>query len=120
MRAVALPPGRAEIEARFGLLEDGPRIVGAIVAALAAILLRHRGHQLAADRPRLGERHALLDRHGRVFPRRRVVFPAARPAWAGAGWRQSLEQRVGEEAVQPGALRVAERRVGRDDLRRRS
>ena len=60
----------AEVKPWFGLLEDGARVVGAIVTALSAILLRHGGHQPVADRPGRGERHALLDRHRGVFPRR--------------------------------------------------
>ena len=63
----------AKIETLLRLREQSRRIVLAIVAALAAILLRHRRHQPARQRPPLGERHAIRQRHRRIVPGCAVV-----------------------------------------------
>jgi hypothetical protein len=64
----------AEIEPLFGLQKQRVRIVFAIVTALAAILLRHCRHQLAAKRARFGKLHAVGHRHGLVVPWRFAVI----------------------------------------------
>jgi hypothetical protein len=106
--------GLAKVQALFALEEDGIGVVRAVVAALAAILLRHGGHQLLRLGLVLGEVHAVGDRHRRVVPGRVVVVgepgtggrslarrEGGRPLDGGA------EQR-GEVARQPGALVGAE------------
>jgi hypothetical protein len=67
----------AQIEPRFGLVGNHLGIVMAVVAALAAILLRHRRHHLAADRTALSKFHAFGDRHGLVVPRRFAIIAIA-------------------------------------------
>ena len=112
----------AQVQPLFFLRDDEVRIVLAIVAALAAVLLRHRGHHLAPQRLAFGELHALGERHGLVVPRRlAVVGVAERVGGAGhqrgvllgreRGHARAVERdEAGEEAVQPGALLVRERR----------
>ena len=72
-----LAAGDAEIEPRLALAGDRFGIVMAVVAALAAILLRHRRHELAPQRPAFGELHAIGDRHGLVVPGRLAVVAIA-------------------------------------------
>ena len=70
MRAVSLPPGTHRFS-RSSLPEtDRTGIVLAVVAALAAILLRHRRHHAPAQRPAFGKLHALGHRQGLVVPGR--------------------------------------------------
>ena len=117
----------AEIEARLGLLGDGAGVVLAIVAALAAILLAHRRHHAPPQRPPLGQRHALIERHGRIVPGRLIVIavrgrrirpcrqldrPRRRQRGAGID-----RQKAGEEAVEPGTLLGAEGRRFRNERR---
>ena len=63
-----LAAGDAEIEPCLALVRDRIRIVVAIIAALAAVLLRHRGHHPPPQRTAVGELHAVCDRHGLVVP----------------------------------------------------
>ena len=84
-----LAAGDAEIEARFGLAGDRVGIVVAIIAALAAILLRHRRHHAPPQRPAFGKLHAIGDRHGLVVPRRFAVVAIA----AGLKHRRALLRR---------------------------
>ena len=64
----------AQVQPLFFLAEQRIRIVLAVVAALAAVLLAHRRHHAAGQRPALGELHALGERHGLVVPGRAVVL----------------------------------------------
>ena len=73
-----LAAGHAQIQARFRLARDGLGIVVAVIAALAAILLRHRRHHAPAHRASFGELHAVGDRHGLVVPGRLAVVTVAR------------------------------------------
>jgi hypothetical protein len=81
----------------------------AVVTALAAILLRHRRHHPAPQRPPFGERHALRQRHGLVMPRRFAVIAVAggflhhRGALLRRQRRDGAIKRhqPGEESVQP-------------------
>jgi hypothetical protein len=49
------------------------RIVFAVVAALATILLRHRCHHAPAQRLAIGKVHALSERQGLVVPGRAAI-----------------------------------------------
>ena len=120
MRLVSLPPGTHRLSLVSVPVGDGLGIGLAQVAALAAVLLRHGGEQAARQRLAVGELHALGDRHGGIVPGRAVVLgrPAPwrqRPACApssGVGAGLGVErQQAGEEAVEPGALLVGERRA---------
>ena len=118
-----LAAGDAEIETRLGLAGDRLRIVVAIVAALAAILLRHRRHHAPAQRTAFGELHAVGNRHGLVVPRRFAVVAiagrpcnTAPPSSAESGVEPSSESIPTKKAVQPGALRLGERRARRNDF----
>src|SRR6202011_4065803 len=53
----------AQVEPFLFLQKDRVGIVLAVVAALAAVLLAHGGHQAPAQRPPLRELHALGERH---------------------------------------------------------
>ena len=113
-----LAAGNAEIEPRLAFARDRFRIVVAVIAALAAILLRHRRHHAPAQRAAFGEFHAVGDRHGLVVPRRFAVVAIAggplhhRRALLRRQRRGTIGgQQTGEEAVQPGALRFGERRA---------
>ena len=99
----------AQVQALLGLEEEGVGIVGAVVAALAAILLGHGGHQLLRLRALLGQRHAVVEGHRRVVPGRVAVVGERRPAGrlARRQRRRALDRRPeqgGEVARQPGAL----------------
>ena len=117
-----LAAGGAEVEARLGLQKDRVGVIGAIVAALAAVLLRHGGHQARRERPVRRHRHALGRRHGRIVPGSLVVGGEDR-AGRGRGTRQvqphacragqgfgrgDRPQRRGEEAGEPAPLLVGE------------
>ena len=116
----------AEIEPLFGLVENRVGVVLAVVAALAAILLRHRRHHAARQRLAVGELHAIGERHRRVVPRRAVVVVGGRPnatpgtscaaSSADSGVTPSQAEQAGEQAVQPGALLRRERRVLRQEI----
>ena len=117
-----LAAGLAEVQTRFALEEDGVGVVGAVVAALAAILLRHRRHELLRLRPGLGHLHALGDRQRRVVPGRVVVVGELLPAAGHLGRADrggALHRRTekgGEVARQPRALVGGERSVlGNED-----
>jgi hypothetical protein len=118
-----LAAGDAQIEARFGPVRNSVRIVVAIVAALAAILLRHRRHHAPAQRAALRKLHAIGDRHGLVVPGRLAVIAIAGRALQNSGallrrqWRRTAcRQQAGKEAVEPGALGFREWRAGGNDL----
>ena len=113
----------AQVQPLFFLRDDEVGIVLAIVAALAAILLRHRGHHAPPQRPAFGERHALGERQasGRATAHRRCR--CRRTRWSRArhqrgallgrerGDARAVERdQAGEEAVQPRALLGRERR----------
>jgi hypothetical protein len=72
-----LAAGDAQIETRLRFAGDGVGVVVAIIAALAAILLRHRRHHAPAQRAAFGEFHAVGNRHGLVVPRRFAVVAIA-------------------------------------------
>ena len=115
-----LAAGHAEVEAGLHAEEQRVGVVLAGVAALAAVLLRHRRHHPAAQRPARGKRHPFRDRHGLVVPGRRAVVTVGERVGAavgvqagpGGGRRRAVvAQQPGEEAVQPGALLRRERRI---------
>jgi hypothetical protein len=62
----------AQIQPLLGFGKQRVRVVFAVVAALAAILLRHRRHQPARQLFALGELHTVRQRHRRIVPRRIV------------------------------------------------
>ncbi len=64
-----LAAGDTEIETAFGLARNRVGIVVAVIAALAAILLRHRRHHAPAHRAAFCELHTIGNRHGLVVPR---------------------------------------------------
>lgn len=116
-----LAAGDAEIEPCFATARDRLRIVVAIVAALPAILLRHRGHHLAAHGTAFGELHPVRNRHGLVVPWRFTVVAVTGLHDGGTLLRRQRRghirrQQPGKEAVEPGALRVGERRAGGNDV----
>ena len=99
-----LAAGDAEIEPRLGLAGDRLGIVVAIIAALAAILLRHRRHHAPAQRTAFGELHAVGNRHGLVVPRRFAVV-------AIAGRRQHTAPFCsGESGVEPSSESIPTRK----------
>ena len=113
---------RAEIQAIFRLFRNGFRIGCAIIAALAAILLRHRGHHAARERLAVGELHARVDRHGGIVPGRIVVVRSRRQRGTirQRGHTRSVErQSAREKARQPGALLFIEGRVFGDQRNHR-
>ena len=117
-----LAAGDAQVEALLLLQEQRVGIVGAVVAALAAILLRHGGHEARRERPLGGHLHALVESEGGVVPGRVAVVGQRRPVGgfaslaAGDGRRARRPRREeGREiARQPGALLERERGVLRD------
>ena len=118
-----LAAGNTEVEPRLAFARDRFRIIVTVIAALAAILLRHRRHHAPAQRAAFGEFHAVGDRHGLVMPRRFAVIAIAggplhyRRTLLRRQWRRAIGgQQTGEEAVEPGALRFGERRAAGDDL----
>ena len=119
-----LAAGRAKIEAHFILGDEHVRIGLAIVAALAAVLLRHGRHHATTQRPSLRERHARIERQRLVMPGRLAVVAIARRAGQnrGVGFRRQRRDgaavRRGEaskETAQPGALLGCERRARRNE-----
>ena len=109
--ARVLAAGHAQVQLGFLACGDGGRVGLAQIAALAAVLLGHGRKQLARHWPGFSQFHALVDHHGRVVPRRAIIFVAGERL--GRGARQialerrdlSLErQHAGEEAVEPGTL----------------
>src|SRR3954452_17822706 len=69
-----LASGNAKVETRFRLVGDRLRVVVAIVAALAAVLLGHGRHHPSAQWPAFSERHAIANRHGLVVPGRFTII----------------------------------------------
>src|SRR5690349_4069254 len=120
-----LPSGHAAGQLRLLTARYGLGIAAAQIAALAAIELSHRGHEPMLDRPRGGEREAVVERQCRVVPRKVLGLCLS---WLGlrlrlrreGGWpgRSRIRKQRGEIAVEPGALQRRERRVigqdGRD------
>ncbi len=116
-----LTAGYAEVGSLFRLTENRLGVVLAVVAALAAILLAHGGHQFAAHRPAFSELHAFGDRHGGVVPGSRPVVAIAcrsnldarhQPCRILRRQRGGFAiQQPGEEAAQPLPLLRRERRV---------
>ena len=113
----------AEIQPLFLAGNDRTGIILAVVAALAAILLRHRRHHLPAQRLVVRELHAFGQRQGLIVPRRAAVIVLralgvrrARHQRDSLVSRQRRHARIvernqpGEEAVEPGALVLGERR----------
>ena len=134
MRAVSLPPGTQRFSRSSVLGEQRVGIVLAVIAALAAILLRHRRHHPPRQRLAFGELHALGKRHGRIVPGRAVVgfggalSPAHRSDPGKSLATSAVDSGVtppsspnsaGEQAVEPGALLGRERRGLRDEGRDR-
>ena len=112
----------AEVQPLFFLVEQRVGVLLAVVAALAAILLAHRRHHLAAQRLAVGELHALGERQGLVVPGRAVVGLDAdidarhqRRRILRRQRRDVAVQQAGEKAVEPDALLGGERRVLRHD-----
>ncbi len=89
----------AKIQPLLRLREQSRRIVMAVVAALAAILLRHRRHQAARQRPAIGELHAIRQRHRRIVPRCAVVDLV--------GFRRRGHRQQGRAAASPRRRRRA-------------
>ena len=120
-----LAAGRAQVQALLFLQDDRVGVIGAVVAALAAILLRHRGHEARGERLARGERHALVERpwpDRAREPRRCWRAPGRRRSDAGdesrrlaAAQRRDADRvrRDGrrQEPREPGALFGGERRV---------
>ena len=122
-----LASGHAQVQPLFLLLEDRQRIFLAARAALAAILLGHRRHHAARQRPAFRELHAVDDLDGGIVPRRAIIGRRRRARSSARRREQPRHQRrrflrgqrrrrrvelqqAGEEAVEPGALLRAERR----------
>ena len=114
----------AQVQPLFLAGKDRTRVILAVVAALAAILLRHRRHHLPAQRLGVGQLHALGQRQGLVVPGRAVVIVGGSP---GVGSRARDERRrllagkrrdakaierhqAGKETVEPDPLLLGERR----------
>ena len=130
--------GHAQVQPLFVFQDDGVGVILAIVAALAAILLAHGGHEPPPQRAAFGELHAVAERHGGVVPRRlpivAIIKRAARRRRArphdvvhqrrGLFRRQRVDaaierQQPGEEAIEPGALLRRKRRGVRNERRDR-
>ena len=110
----------AQIEPLLRLAGQRIGIVGAVVAALPAILLRHGRHQARRDRLAVGKPHAFVERHGGIMPGRGIVAGERRGrrsshiGWSGdadrAGHAAGREC-GGKETGEPGALLGRERRA---------
>src|SRR6185369_3191774 len=121
----------AQVQPLFLAGEDRAGIILAVIAALAAVLLRHRRHQLPAYGLRLGQRHALGQRQRLVVPGRtavivlggrgrRAVHQGGRLLVAQRRHARAFERdKAGEEAVEPFALLRRERRALRNQRRKR-
>ena len=128
----------AQVQPLLGFGKQRVGVVFAVVAALAAVLLRHRRHQPTRQRLAVGELHAIGHRHRRIVPRGAIIgFRRCRGAairhkagqqlgdFIGGKRRDALLQpeQPGEQAVEPGALLRGERRgfgnEGRDRRPRR-
>jgi hypothetical protein len=108
----------AQVQPLFFFREQRVGVILAIVAALAAILLRHRRHHLPPQRPAIGELHAFGQRHGRIVPGRAVIgilWPilpridetGQQFRHIGGGQRRDAALQpveAGEQAIEPGAL----------------
>ncbi len=120
-----LAAGGAQVQPFLIAEEDRVGVVGAGVAALAAVLLRHGGHQTRRERPASRHAHALGGRDRRVVPGCLVVGGQHRAVRDHRGARQAepglpgLQQCLGrrdrperrcEEARKPHALLLRERR----------
>ena len=126
-----LAAGHAEVEPL--LLRKNQRIgvFLAGVAALAAVLLRHRRHQPPPERSALRQLHPLGERDGRIVPGRLAVIAVGKrigrlgqgrshgPHRRGGGRKRGSArsghtvqaEQAGKEAVQPSPLFGRERRV---------
>ena len=117
-----LAAGDAQVELGLLALGDGLGIGLAQVAALAAVLLRHGGVELARQRLAVRQRHALGDRHGGVVPGRAVILGSGQRVGGSArklagrlrAGRHVEREQAREEAVEPGTLLLGERRAGGD------
>jgi hypothetical protein len=63
----------AKVQPLLGFGDQRGRVVFAIVAALAAILLRHRRHHSPRQRPAVRKLHAFGERHGGIVPRGAII-----------------------------------------------
>ena len=122
-----------QVQPLFVLLEQRIRIIVTIIAALPAVLLRHRRHQAPLQRPPFGKLHAVSKRHGGIVPRRAIVGLCVaicsnrRSSLAGkvgqefrdvGGGKRSdtvlQPEQPGEQTVEPSALLRRERRRFRE------
>ena len=87
---------RAQRQPLFLLEEQSIGVVGAhLVAALSAVLLRHRRHHAQRRRLVLSHRHALADRQRRVVPRRGIVVGELSIIDFARRRRRVLDRRIG-------------------------
>src|SRR6185437_4501138 len=120
----------AEVQPLFLAVEQGLRIVMAIVAALPAILLGHRRHHSLRQRPVFGKLHPLAKRHCGVVPghavvncrrRRRIAHEAGQqPCHVGARQRRYAffqTEQPRKKSVEPRALLNRKRRRVRKEGR---
>src|SRR5262249_26008697 len=115
----------AEIEPFLLLQKDDVRIVLAVIATLAAILLSHRRHHPSPQRPAVGKFHAFGERQRLVVPwRLPVVAVIERPLRGrdqpghqrrvrlrrkGGDARSAKLKKAGKKAVEPSPLLRGER-----------
>ena len=115
-----------KIESLLGPRENRVGVVGAVVAALTAVLLAHRGHHAPAKRPAVGELHALGERQSQIVPGHVAVVAGradrielhAREESCRILWRQGGRvafQQPGEKPVEPLPLLEGKRRVVGND-----
>jgi hypothetical protein len=127
----------AKVQPRLRFGEQRVRIILAVIAALPAILLRHRRHEPARQRLAIGEFHAIGHRHRRVVPRGAVVSfggvvlrrngacravekSGQKLRGVGGRYRRDIfrqSEQAGEQAIEPGALLYRERRGFRNEGR---
>ena len=116
----------AEIEPRLLARREGVRITLAIIAALAAILLRHGRHHPSPQRSAFSELHARVEGQRLVVPGRLAVIGIGRLQERAALGSNAIgvtplstDRQAGEKSVEPAALLGGEGRRFRDEARRR-